>query len=472
VQKTKEEIKFVYTLKMKINILQQDHYKRILSNLESSSETLVSPDIFKQYKFMAYYTFGNSSVQSEFYYHLKTLSNSDIYDYFEGGFYNKNSILDSKFNHTKSLSNNAYVIDIFLAASGLFIDTAFSIPTINSLQWLITNLQSPEGYFFLEMHDENTLSNYYLLSHQQLQQQLDKDTYLVFMSAYNLQSNNFPNAQPLKLHKDFQQISEHTGHHLKHIPLLIESAHQQLISLRNEQLSPGVNLTFDVKSNAKIINSLFIAATLFNRDDFALAAQRAINNINLRFNESRTLTADLGDHQWLIQALIKCLSYQWSDERYQWLLRLTLEMIQDPCFIDSILSATHSETIINDLNILYILSSQPIIFNAAQQLYKNILSQLKEPNHSNTDLLLTLAATTMKPKVVIIRGQNFEVTQWLQQISSGFKPHQFIFPVGNKSIGPDQKKYPITTSVIAYNPSLDNSILQIQTINELLNCCP
>ncbi|MFT5521847.1 MAG: hypothetical protein ACI9IA_002453 [Enterobacterales bacterium] len=417
----------------------------------------------------------NTSAQSEFYRPLKALSNSELYDHLEGGFYNKNPIVDGKFNQTKSLSNNAHIIDIFLAASGIFIDTTFSVPTINSLQWLINNLQSSEGFFFLEMEDENIRSNYYLLSHQHIKQQLDDDTYQVFMSAYNLQNNNFKDAQPLKRHRDFQQISEQTGHHLKHIPLVLESAHQQLISLRKQQLSPPITLTFDLKSNANIISSLYVAASLFNRDDFALAADRALDNISKRFTDSKSLTTNLIDYQWLIQALLKCLTYQWSDERFQWLLILTLEMIQDPCFVDSILSDTHSESIINNLNTLYILSSQKIFLNTAQLLYKKLTSRLDESTLINADLLLTLAATTMKPKVVIIRGQNFQVTHWQQQISSGFVPQQFIFPVGNKFIGPDPKKYPITPSVIAYNPRLDSSIVTIvtiDTVDELLSCCP
>lgn len=423
---------------------------------------------------MVNYIVDNSTAQSEFYWHLKSLSNSDSYDHLEGGFYNKSSLPldDDKFNHSKSLSNNANIIDIFLASSGIFIDTAFSVPAINSLQWLINNLQSPEGFFFLEMEAENKLSNYYLLSHQQIQQQLDTDTYLVFMSAYDLRSNNFKNAQPLKLHRDFQQISEQTGHHIKHIPLVLESAHQQLISLRKQQLTPAIKLTFDLKYNAKIITSLYIAATLFNRDDFALAADKALANINLRFNTIKTITTDLIDYQWLIQALLKCLSYQWSDDVFQWLLSLSVEMIQDPCFIDSILSGSHSESIINDLNILYILSSQQIYFTTAQLLYKNLFTRLQEPSQSNDDLLLTLAATTMEPKVVIIRGQNFQITHWQQQISSSFKPQQSIFAVGNKSSGPDPKKFPIAPSIIAYNPRLDSSTLLIETINELLSCCP
>ncbi|MFT5452450.1 MAG: hypothetical protein ACI9N9_001942 [Enterobacterales bacterium] len=417
---------------------------------------------------MTFYSLDNTTAQSELHGHLKALSDSDLYDHLEGGFFDKNRTVDGKFDHTKSLSNNAYVIDILLAASGMFMDTDFSVPTINSLQWLINNLQSPEGFFFLEMEDENTLSNYYLLSHQKIQQQLDcgdsnHDSYGVFMSAYNLRSNSFNNTQSLQLHKNTQQISKQTGHHIKHIPLLLESAHQQLIALRKERLSPPINVEFNLKANAKIISSLYIAATLFNRDDFALAADRALGNIN---------STHLIDYQWLIHALLKCLSYQWSDDRYQLLLRLTKEMIQDPRFIDSILSAGHSESIVNDLNVVYILSSQPALINAAQLLHKQLIARFKESKPIDANLLLTLAATTKEPKVVIIRGQNFQVTHWQQQLSSGFKPQQFIFPVGNKFAGPDPKKFPISPSVIAYNPSLDSTILQIETVDELLSCCP
>jgi hypothetical protein len=437
----------------------------------ASTQVLYSSTAFNQYKSLLYYSLGNKAAQSDLHDHLKALANSTMYDHLEGGFYTSSLSSNDKFNYTKSLSNNADIIDLFLIATGIFIDTTFSVPTINSLQWLLNNLQSPDGCFFLEMENEDIQSNYYLLNHELIQKQLDDDSYQVFMSAYNLKSDSANNSLSLELHRNTEQISEQTGYHIKHIPLLLESAHQQLILLRKQQLSPNIDCLFNFKANSKIIHSLYIAATLFNRDDFAFAADKALTYITEHYNDPSALIANSIDKQWLIQALLTCLSYQWSDARFQWLLNLSLAMIETPRFIDSVLSGSHSESIINDLNILYALSSQPIFLNTAELLTKQLMTQLKEKDH-NDHLLLTLAVTTKEPKVIIIRGQNFLVTSWQQQISSGFTPQQFIFAVGNKFVGPDPNRFPISASIIAYQSCFDSSILKIDTIDELLTVCP
>jgi len=456
--------------------LQQEHYHKALDLLTLSCKKDFSQTSFNQFKSLFYNSLTNIETQTPLHALLISLSNSNAFDHLEGGFFSHQSFTESPSDLTKSLLINAHFIDLFTTASGIYFDAAFSAPTIKSLQWIINTLQSIDGYFFLEMESENNLSTYYFLSHQQIEEQLDNDAYIIFMSTYNLCANDFYNEQPIKLHKSFQQVADHTGYHLKHVPLVLETAHQQLITLRKQQVSPIINQAFNLKANAKIIYSLYSAAALFNRDDFAQAADKALTYITLRINNTSKMNSiDFTDYQWLIRTLIKRLAFQWSDDLYQWLLSLSKRFVQHDDLIDSLLSQRHSESIINDLNILYILSSQKIFSFTANSFYKNVIARLDNLDNfddSGSNLLLTLSATNLDPKVIIIRGQNFQVIDWQQKIASGFKPFQFIFSIGNSSVGSDPKKFPIPSSIKAYKASLDDSLEQINSVEQLLSCCP
>ncbi|PCJ49070.1 MAG: hypothetical protein COA74_07325 [Gammaproteobacteria bacterium] len=320
------------------------------------------------------------------------------------------------------------------------------------------------------MQSENPLSNYYLLNPNKLNEVLDTTSYDVFMSAYNLSTKN--SITSLKRQADNHQVSIQTGLHIKQIPLALENAHQLLYSHRSQNQLPRIVKTISLATNANLFTTFYQAARLFNRNDFSLLADAALDEIMEFKNPDQEPTVI--ESFCLIRALITRLQYQWCDVSFDWLFQFALKLIHNLPNYSELLPSNQSvgcsnETIINDLHNLYFLSSEAIFLKTATQLINDLINQTCQSSNNKHQRLLIMAVTSFKPNFILIRGENFQVTDWLQKLSTEFKPNQFVYGIGNNYNGPDHHKLPSHTQPKACVYKLSGSCEEFISIDRLLN---
>ena len=381
---------------------------------------------------------------------LLSLAFSNRVDHIGGGFFNpQHSLNQDTIDYSKSLSENAQMLKLFTDASGHFFDGNFSVPAINSAQWIIDHLQGETGAFYQAVESGNS-SNYYHLEYKQIKNYLDKDAFIAFASAFDLNIDK-PITRLCRA-RTYQQIAEHTGMHIKQVPLALESGRQQLQLVRQLKPTPPIKQKVHGGNNSKIISALFNAARQFNRDDFATAALSALGAIR------PIQPVSASDHLLLIDALLTKLQYQWHDPDYQWLLQTAFGLMSDFGQADVVLAITEADldSALANLTSLYALSSNSDLLALLENVDANPQANPSWINHFSTQ------------HTIIIRGSKYESAYWHQQLATGFKPNNHVFAIPNNCSGPDGNKFPKADSPQATSCGL-NVQQNYYSLDKLLN---
>jgi len=398
---------------------------------------------------------------------LLSLVNSDNYDHLEGGFFNpQSSKTNTQPDFQKTLINNANFINLLSHASGYFFEGLFSVPAINSAQWVINNLQSPTGAFYKAMNND-TLAEYYSIELSQIKQQLDSDCTTAFLSTYGIDELATVPINRITRKRSYQQVSEATGMHIKQVPLALEAARQLLSLSRDSNKVPQIDNTIHIIENSKIISALYNAARQFNRDDFASAATLALTDIHSRkpdndsFSDNECLA--------LLSTLLHRLQYQWNDQDYQWLKQLSLKVVKKPDSIIQSIKEHDFNNIITDFFNLYILTSDPLFLTTAHSVRDSLHEQLTKTTDYNPSQLLALLKAQSEHYCIIIRGSKHESLFWLQQLATGFKPANFVFAIANDCNGISNELFPEVTTTQAVVCTTNNTVKTYLSLDNLLS---
>ncbi len=408
-----------------------------------------------------------------------SLTNSDIHDPIEGGFFytinKKKSISES---HRKTLYQNALMIAVFTEFSGFFHEGLFAAPAINAAVWIINNLLSENNLFYLEMNSENAQQDYYAIDIGTLNNYLDPDSCTAFMSAFGITKQDLPCSSKLKQVKTWQQIAKHTSLHIKQVPLALENARQLLLIARTHRQPPDIIKTISIKDNCKVIITLLKAAHQFNRDDFATAAVNALDSLLLEF-PIRQING-ISNYLIVIHTLIVRLQHQWCEQLFQILKQLAEQ------FLNTIQPSSNNivQTMVNeqidycfdDFNILLHLTRNNHFQVLALSISNKIHRIVNEQTDTHFNLLIVRMKSLSTQHVIVIRGKTYEVNHWLQQLVTGFKPLNHVYAIPNNYQSPDPEHYPDTAKVQAYihpfssDPmcSRENSGVTVTSLRNLL----
>jgi len=388
--------------------------------------------------------------------------NSEIYDYIDGGFF-------STSDYTKSLSINTNFINLLTKASGHFFEGNFSVPAINSAQWLIQHLQSETGAFFNRTQSDQLSTDYYEMNFELIRQSLDSDGFTAFSTAYAIKEKSN------KIHRinSYQKVSELTSMHIKQVPLALESARQQLIIVRQNKTFPSIDQNVCCYDNGKIISTLFIAARQFNRDSFSTAALYALKDIQLNHwdNEAKKTKHYLS----LVNALIMRLQYQWDDNDYHWLIEIGNHLVESTN-ADNIIQAIETnplDSTIDDLFNLYFLSFNEAFLRLANALANKMYRYQDASSIINICFLSSIMKSSSLQNFIVIRGSKYEATYWQQQLNSGYKPYSHVYAIPKTDSKTLNTNFPITDktqgTVYLFNNEQQTKQPVLQSLDSLLD---
>ncbi len=423
----------------------QDALQDPLQNKDDHDELFFSPQHYYFLLHCLQLKQDQSSDSEKLHSLFLSLANSHCHDHIEGGFFDGSLI--------KSLQSNAIYLSLFSDFSGCFFDGFFSIPAIQSAQWLINNLQAEEGVFYQRMGTENddALSDYYTIKPEEMEKHLDQDSRLAFISAYNLSPEAPVKQIKFAQVRSFQQIADDTNLHIKQVPLALENALQLLSFAQKNKKSPAIDCSISLKDNCRAITSLFKAARQFNRDDFSKSALTAIESL-YRLFPKHTIT-DCADYLLLLHALLSRLQYQWCDNAFQWLEKLACQFIKSPVAnTETIIQTMIQEQLINTINDFYILEVLigKIDFQVlAASISTELKSMVQNKSTKQPTLLTAFLQTLIQSHLIIITGKAYEAGYWSQQISSGFNPSNNIYVITDNVTVPHHLRFPPADKTLA-----------------------
>jgi hypothetical protein len=212
--------------------------------------------------------------------------------------------------------------------------------------------------------------------------------------------------------------------------------------------------------NALVIRGLASAARVFMRQDYFDIAQRCLHALKnecwqderllaLNATEDRQLPAYLDDYAHLLQAILDCLQYQWSDIDLAFAVKLAdqlLDYFADQAHGGFFFTASDHEKLIQRpkswpdeampsgnavaalaLHRLGLLTGRQAYTQNAEKALQSVADNVNQTPFHAASFVALLAAVHQPPYQIILRGERALLERWRAQILPLLKPEQMAY---------------------------------------------
>ncbi len=259
---------------------------------------------------------------------LRKIAMGGIQDHIGGGFYRYS--VDDKWmipHFEKMLYDNGQLLQVFAQAFRLTGKSLFADAVDGIVTWLEREMRTDSGAFYaaLDADSEGIEGKFYLWTPVEVEQIVGSEAYPAFAYQYGLdQAANFEGAWHLHSYYDTPQVREKFDFDEQEYAALKTDTREQLLAVRATRIRPGLDDKVLTSWNALVIRGLASAARVFMRQDYFDIAQRCLRALKnecwrderllaLSASDDRQLPAYLDDYAHLLQAILDCLQYEWSD---------------------------------------------------------------------------------------------------------------------------------------------------------------
>ena len=387
-----------------------------------------------------------------------------IQDHLGGGFYRYS--VDDKWmipHFEKMLYDNGQLLQVFaqafrLTGKPLFADAADGIVT-----WLEREMRTDSGAFYaaLDADSEGIEGKFYLWTPAEVEQIIGSEAYPAFAWQFGLdQAANFEGAWHLHSYYDTQQVREKFNLDEQEYAALKTGTREQLLAARATRIRPGLDDKVLTSWNALVIRGLASAARIFMRQDYFDIAQRCLRAIKnecwqderllaLSPTDDRLLPAYLDDYAHLLQAILDCLQYEWSDIDLAFAVKLAdqlLDYFADQAHGGFFFTASDHEKLIQRpkswpdeampsgnavaalaLHRLGLLTGRQAYTQTAEKALQSVADNVNQTPFHAASFVALLEAVNRPPYQVILRGEPAILTRWRAQILPRLKPDQMAY---------------------------------------------
>jgi uncharacterized protein YyaL (SSP411 family) len=387
-----------------------------------------------------------------------------IQDHLGGGFYRYS--VDDKWmipHFEKMLYDNGQLLQVFaqafrLTGKPLFADAADGIVT-----WLEREMRTDSGAFYaaLDADSEGVEGKFYLWTPAEVEQIIGSEAYPAFAWQFGLdQAANFEGAWHLHSYYDPQQVSEKFNLDEQEYAALKTGTREQLLAARATRLRPGLDDKVLTSWNALVIRGLASAARIFMRQDYFDIAQRCLRAIKIECwqderllalspTDDRLLPAYLDDYAHLLQAILDCLQYEWSDIDLAFAVKLAdqlLDYFADQAHGGFFFTASDHEKLIQRpkswpdeampsgnavaalaLHRLGLLTGRQAYTQTAEKALQSVADNVNQTPFHAASFVALLEAVNRPPYQIILRGEPAILTRWRAQILPRLKPDQIAY---------------------------------------------
>jgi uncharacterized protein YyaL (SSP411 family) len=395
---------------------------------------------------------------------LQQIALGGIQVYLGGGFYRYS--VDDKWmipHFEKMLYDNGQLLQLFaqafrLTGKALFRDTVDGI-----VAWLEREMCTTSGAFYaaIDADSEGVEGKFYLWTPAEVEQIVGSEAYPAFAYRYGLdQAANFEGKWHLHSYHDTRQVIDKFNLGEQQYASIQDGIREQLLAVRATRLRPGLDDKVLTSWNALAIRGLATAARIFMRQDYFDIAQRCLRTIkNECWRENRLLalsaTADkqlpayLDDYAHLLQAILDCLQYEWSDTDLAFAITLAdqlLDYFADEAHGGFFFTATDHEKLIQRpkswqdeampsgnavaalaLHRLGLLTGRHTYVQTAEKALQSVADNVNQTPLHAASFVALLETVNLPPYQIILRGEPAPLAQWRARILPQLKPDQAAY---------------------------------------------
>lgn len=359
----------------------------------------------------------------------------------------------------KMLYDNAQLILLYAEITLFGDDKLFKEAAQTAADWALREMRAPQGGFYTSLNadSEGVEGKYYYWDRDDVRRVLTPLEYSAVAGYFGLnQPPNFDGHWHLFIAEQDASI---------HAPWLAASE-KKLLAARRQRTAPSCDKKILTSWNALMIKALARVAMIFAREDFADAAQAALDCIiqnswqNQRLSAVWTdggahVPAYLDDYAFLLDALLEFLQVRWKDEYWQWALQLAdqlLDYFYDPPNGGFFYTASDHESLIQRPKIFGdeslpagngIVAScllrlghwlgEPRYLDAAEKTLQAAWEQITSRPSAHDSLLIALHQYFQPPALIILRGDPAELPQWQAEFAKHYLPDHYCYALPESS---------------------------------------
>jgi len=398
---------------------------------------------------------------------LTRMGEGGVYDQIAGGFCRYSVDAHWMIPHfEKMLYDNAGLMSVYAEAASATGDGLYARIAAETADWLIRDMQSPEGGFFssLDADSEGHEGKYYVWDREEVKRILNPEEFTLLAARYGLdRSPNFEGQYwHLHTYRTVEDVSNLARVEVPHAARVLESARIKLLDARKTRVSPARDEKILTSWNAMTIRGLAIVARTLGRDDLAHAATRSLDFIRktlwkngrllATYKDGRAhLNAYLDDYVYLADAILELQQVRFRADELAFareLLDATLAHFEDAqnggffftsddhealiqrmkSFNDDAIPSGNGVAAFALLRIGHLLGENRYLQAAERTLRAAWLMLDKFPNGHST-LLAALEETLQPPQTVILRGTQVEIKEWQKELAKVYAPHRLVIAV-------------------------------------------
>ncbi|MYD96464.1 MAG: thioredoxin domain-containing protein [Gammaproteobacteria bacterium] len=397
---------------------------------------------------------------------LTKMARGGIYDHLGGGFCRYATDRRWAVPHfEKMLYDNGALLALYADALGLGPDTLFSDAVRDTANWMIREMQHPEGGYYAaqDADSEGEEGKFYVWRREAAKRVLTEDEYLLIETLYGLDKPaNFEGKWNLHRRDSWQSVVERLYLDQDTAAGRLASAKAKLFRARAERTPPGKDDKVLAAWNGLAIHGMAKAGTRLREPAWIDSASAAADFVRTRMVRQQRLFATwkdgsanhpayLDDYANMLHGILSLLSARWRDDDMAFAVYLgdtMLDHFQDPVTGGFFFTAHDHERLIHRpkpttddalppgngiaaraLTGLGHLTGEVRYLEAAERTLAWARGFIAGHPASHCTLLTALEETLHPPELVLVRGSSAALSEWLGFARAGYRPSRVVYGI-------------------------------------------
>ncbi len=402
---------------------------------------------------------------------LEQMARGGIYDQLGGGFCRYSVDAEWRIPHfEKMLYDNGPLLALYSEAWQLRGDPLFQKTALETADWALRDMQSPEGGFYssLDADSEGHEGKFYVWSREEIKAHLSDQEEALFTRHFGLdRSANFEGQWHLYVAAQLETLATEFNLTPQEAQGIFDSARDKLLAVRNQRIWPGRDEKVLTSWNGLMVKGLAIASRVFQRTDYLDAATRAVDFLRgsmwrddrllATYKDGKAhLNAYLDDYALLLDALLNLLQVRWRDQDLRFAMDLAdalLAHFEDSEHGGFFFTSHDHERLIQRSKILADealpagaavaaqclgrlghLLGEARYLDACERTLRAAWGTIEQFPAAYNSLLHVLEESLNPPEIMVLRGRGAALQIWHQRCLEAYAPRRLTFTIPDSAV--------------------------------------
>lgn len=437
---------------------------------------------------------------------LDKMASGGLFDHVSGGFY-RYSVDDYWMipHFEKMLYDNGPLLNLYAQAYLATQEPRFKIAAIETAEWLIRDMQSPEGGYFssLDADSEGEEGKYYVWERNQLIELLSDEEFSLIEQRFGIDRGpNFEDKFHLHTFISTEKFKEQHNLTLEEYEQRWSAIRQKLYKHRITRVAPGRDDKVLTSWNALTIKAMLVASRVFNKEEYFQSASQALefirnhmisnNRLLATYKDGKAhLNAYLDDYAFLLDALLEYLQTEWNSNYLHLAIQLAdvlLDQFEDKQHGGFFFTSNDHETLIQrpkvfsdeatpagngiaafNLQRLGYLLSETKYLHAAERTLEASSQQANTTPIAHASVLKCYEEFKHPSETIIIRGEGDLLMDWQKLCQKEYFPSRsvYVIPSDADNLPEGLLSKPAKESPLAYLCRGTQCLAPIESIEQL-----